>query len=126
MNAEIPEILTLTLPEEKPPIVDATQIFEVGGINLQARLTLINNVLPASAVQQEQDPPLAVVKLEGSEYLTAKEAAAYIKVHVETLREWFRLGVFPHVPLPGAGKDYRFSKTLIDEWARNRALGKPK
>jgi hypothetical protein len=71
MNAEIPEILTLTLPEEKPPIVDATQIFEVGGINLQARLTLINNVLPASAVQQEQDPPLAVVKLEGSEYLTA-------------------------------------------------------
>jgi excisionase family DNA binding protein len=43
-------------------------------------------------------------------YLTADEAAAYIRVHVETLRKWVRLGVFPHVPLPGAGKDYRFSR----------------
>jgi excisionase family DNA binding protein len=120
-----PEILTITLPEEKPPVVDVTQRLEVGGIILQARLTLINNVLPASAVQQEQRL-LAADKREGSEYLTAKEAAAYIKVHVETLREWVRLGVFPHVPLPGAGKDYRFSKTLIDEWARNRAFGKTK
>lgn len=69
---------------------------------------------------------LAAVKPEGSEYLTAEEAAEYIKVHVETLRKWVRLGVFPHIPLPGVGKDYRFSKTLIDEWARNRALGRPK
>jgi excisionase family DNA binding protein len=58
------------------------------------------------------------------EYLTTEEAAAYIKVHVKTLQKWVRLGVFPHVPLPGAGKDYRFSRTLIDEWARDRALGK--
>jgi excisionase family DNA binding protein len=55
-------------------------------------------------------------------YLTAEEAAAYIRVHVETLRKWVRLGVFPHIPLPGAGKDYRFSRELIDEWARKRAL----
>ena len=34
------------------------------------------------------------------EYLTADEAAAYIRVHVETLRKWLRLGVFPHIPLP--------------------------
>jgi excisionase family DNA binding protein len=58
------------------------------------------------------------------EYMTAEEAASYIKVHVETLRKWVRLGVFPHVPLPGAGKDYRFSKFIIDEWARSGILGK--
>jgi excisionase family DNA binding protein len=121
-----PEILTITLPDEKPPIVDAKQRIEVGGTIFQARLTITNNVLPASAVQQEQDPPLAAFKPEGSEYLNAEEAADYIKVHVETLRKWVRLGVFLHVPLPGAGKDYRFSKALIDEWARDRALGKPK
>jgi excisionase family DNA binding protein len=65
-------------------------------------------------------PPIT----DASEYLTAEEAAAYIRVHVETLRKWVRLGVFPHVPLPGVGKDYRCSRKLIDEWARNRALGK--
>jgi excisionase family DNA binding protein len=64
------------------------------------------------------------VEPKGSAYLTADEAADYIKVHVETLRKWVRLGVFPHIPLPGVGKDYRFSRKLIDEWARNRALGK--
>jgi excisionase family DNA binding protein len=57
--------------------------------------------------------------------MLAEEAAAYIKVHVETLRKWVRLGVFPYIPLPGSGKDYRFSKVLIDEWAYARALGKP-
>jgi excisionase family DNA binding protein len=65
-------------------------------------------------------PPIT----DASEYLTAEEAASYIGVHVETLRKWVRLGVFPHIPLPGAGKDYRFTRTSIDEWAR--ALGKPK
>jgi excisionase family DNA binding protein len=60
------------------------------------------------------------------EYMTADEAAAYLKVHVETLRKWVRLGVFPHIPFPGAGKNYRFSKTSIDEWARARTVGKPK
>jgi len=68
---------------------------------------------------KEEPAPAAVDK-----YLTAEEAATYIKVHVETLRKWVRLGVFPHVPLPGAGKDYRFSKVIIDEWARSRILGK--
>jgi len=59
-------------------------------------------------------------------YLTAEQAANYLGVHVETLRKWVRLGVFPHIPLPGAGKNYRFSKTSIDEWARARTVGKPK
>jgi len=61
---------------------------------------------------------------DADEYMTAEEAAAYIKVHPDTLRRWVRLGVFPRIPLPGKGKDFRFSKELIDDWARKRALGK--
>jgi excisionase family DNA binding protein len=56
-------------------------------------------------------------------YLTAEQAANYLGVHVETLRKWVRLGTFPSIPLPGSGKDYRFTKELIDEWAKQRALG---
>ena len=69
-------------------------------------------------------PDAPAPKPEKAAYLNAEEAAAYIRIHPETLRKWVRLGVFPHVPLPGTGKDYRFSRELIDEWARNRALGK--
>lgn len=53
---------------------------------------------------------------------TAKEAAAYVHVHPDTLRKWVRLGKFPRIPLPGKGKDFRFTKELIDEWARERAV----
>lgn len=56
-------------------------------------------------------------------FMTAEEAAQYVGVHVDTLRKWVRLGKFPRIPLPGKGKDFRFTKELIDEWARNRALG---
>jgi excisionase family DNA binding protein len=63
---------------------------------------------------------------EPDDYLTAEEAARYVGVHVKTLLKWVRLGVFPRIPLPGKGKDYRFSKALIDEWARNRTLGRAK
>jgi excisionase family DNA binding protein len=51
------------------------------------------------------------------------QAAAYVGVHVETLRKWVRLGVFPRIPLPGRGKDFRFTKAMIDQWAAKRALG---
>lgn len=54
---------------------------------------------------------------------TAEQAAKYIGVHVDTLRKWVRLGKFPRIPLPGKGKDFRFTRELIDEWAKNRALG---
>jgi excisionase family DNA binding protein len=54
---------------------------------------------------------------------TAKEAAQYLRVHPDTLLRWVRRGHFPHITLPGAGKDHRFSKALIDEWAAKRALG---
>jgi hypothetical protein len=29
--------------------------------------------------------------------------------------KWFRLGVFSHISLPGAGKEYQFSKAMIEE-----------
>ena len=70
-------------------------------------------------------PPITNDKSEPKsfkEYLTAEQAAEYINVHVETLRKWVRLGKFPRIPLPGAGKDFRFSKAMIDEWVRKRAL----
>jgi len=72
-----PEILTITLPEEKPPAVDARQIFEAAGTIFQVRLTLINNVLTASAVQQEQDPPDP--RPPGS-LLSTEEAAAFLGI----------------------------------------------
>jgi excisionase family DNA binding protein len=54
---------------------------------------------------------------------TAEQAAGYVGVHVDTLRKWVRLQKFPRIPLPGKGKDFRFSKELIDAWIKNRALG---
>jgi len=63
-------------------------------------------------------------KPEFAEGLWSTEtAAAYMGVHADTLRKWVRLGKFPRTPLPGSGKDFRFSKQMIDEWARKRALG---
>lgn len=91
---------------------------------MSQRMALMEEQIDQRMERMEQI--LAERKPEVPEYLTSAEAAAYIKVHIKTLQEWVRLGVFPHIPLPGAGKDYRFSKTLIDEWARKRALGKPK
>jgi hypothetical protein len=55
-----PETLTITLPDEKPPIVDAKQRIEVGGTIFQVRLTLTNNMLPESVYQE----PLSPVSME--------------------------------------------------------------
>ena len=74
-------------------------------------------------------PPEARFKLDKPEFpdglWSAETAAAYVGVHVDTLRRWVRLGKFPRIQLPGAGSDFRFSRALIDEWARKRALFKP-
>ena len=59
---------------------------------------------------------------EAPGYMNSEQAAAYIGVHPATLRKWVRLGVFPRIPLPGAGKDFRFSKAQIDRWAEERAV----
>jgi excisionase family DNA binding protein len=61
--------------------------------------------------------------MESEGLWTAEQAAKYVGVHVATLRKWVRLGKFPRIPLPGKRKDFRFTKELIDEWAKKRALG---
>jgi excisionase family DNA binding protein len=68
-------------------------------------------------------PASKSVTPETDDYLTADEAAHYLKVHPQTFRKWVRLGVFPRIPLPGHGKDFRFSKKAIREWAEKRTLG---
>jgi len=112
MNAEI---LTITLPEEKPPIVDATQIFEVGGTIFQVRLNLINNMLPASAVQQEQDPPAP--KPPGS-LLSTEEAAAFLGISPVSLRRLCRRKAMTFIQvLPS---EYRFHPDDLDEYVNSR------
>ena len=75
-------------------------------IEIRQSITLINA------------PP--VIRSELGEGLwTTEQAAAYVGVHVE-------IGKFPRIPLPGSGKDFRFSKAMIDRWAEERALGAPK
>jgi excisionase family DNA binding protein len=55
-------------------------------------------------------------------FWTTEQAAEYVGVHVETLRKWVRNGTFPRIPLPGGGKDFRFSKAMIDRWSEARAI----
>jgi excisionase family DNA binding protein len=93
-------------------------------------MTPVLELLTAWYPEAWKDPVLLVQKelsLSASgkvkEYMTSEEAAAYLKVHPQTLRKWVRLGVFPRIPLPGEGKDFRFSKKAIDAWAEARILG---
>ena len=73
---------------------------------------------------QSQRKPQDKPKLAYSQgFWTVQQAASYVGVHVDTLRKWVRLGKFPRIPLPGKGKDFRFTRELIDEWAKKRALG---
>jgi excisionase family DNA binding protein len=53
---------------------------------------------------------------------TTEQAAAYVGVHVQTLRKWVRCGKFPRIHLPGGGKDFRFSKAMIDRWSEKRSI----
>ena len=75
-------------------------------------------------------PSEARFKLDKPEFpsglWSTETAAEYIGVHPDTLRKWVRLGKFPRIPLPGSGKDFRFSREMIDEWARKRALNDAK
>lgn len=49
--------------------------------------------------------------------LTAKEAAAYLRVSVATLRRLVRKDLLPHVRI-GTRPLYRFNKQRLDEYLR--------
>lgn len=51
--------------------------------------------------------------MENDELLTLREAAIYMKVHPNTLRNWDKLGKVPAVRI-GTRKDRRFYKSIIE------------
>lgn len=62
---------------------------------------------------------------EPYDFMTAQEAAVYLKVRVETVRRWAREG---HIPCCRLGPpdsrqpDLRFSRSSLSEWAREREV----
>jgi excisionase family DNA binding protein len=60
-------------------------------------------------------------------WMKARQAAAYMGVHYQTFLDWVGDGEMdvPKIPLPGAGKDFRYMKEMLDEWAWNRAINAP-
>jgi excisionase family DNA binding protein len=78
---------------------------------------------PGTVIPGSPSDPLPEKETLPEGLWTAEQAAKYVSVHVDTLRKWVRLGKFPRIPLPGLGSDFRFSRELIDEWAKRRALG---
>ena len=90
-------------------------------IDINNSYDLLNLIFPGKFSREERfqiDKP----REPSSEYFTAEQAADYLKVHVDTFRKWVRLGKIPRVPLPGSGKDFRFRRASLDEWARGREL----
>jgi excisionase family DNA binding protein len=57
-------------------------------------------------------------------WMTVQECADHLKVHRETLLRTVRAGLIPVTRLLGAGRLYRFPRTAIDQWAKDRSLGK--
>ena len=52
--------------------------------------------------------------------LNAKEAAEYLKAHVETVRRMARRG---EIPAFKVGKDWRFQKEALKKWAETQHFG---
>jgi len=61
-------------------------------------------------LQAKENPPT-------EEYLTPEDLAALLKVSINTVRAWRRLGKLP--TCLKLGKLVRWPKTVIDEWAQN-------
>ena len=90
-------------------------------IDINNPYDVLNLMFPGRFSREERfqiDKP----REQSGEYFTAEQAADYLKVHVDTFRKWVRLGKIPRVPLPGSGKDFRFRRGSLDEWARGREL----
>ena len=55
-----------------------------------------------------------------SVWLTTTEAASYIKVHPETLRNWARKGLIPAAKLGNRG-GFRFRREALDRFLERRS-----
>ena len=56
-------------------------------------------------------------------WLTTPEAAAYLRVHIETMRTWARKGIVPAVKLGNRG-GFRFKREDLDRFLEERRLGR--
>jgi excisionase family DNA binding protein len=54
-----------------------------------------------------------------SDWLTTAEAAVYLRVHPETLRNWARKGTVPAAKLGNRG-GFRFKQTDLDRFLESR------
>ena len=54
--------------------------------------------------------------------LTTAEAAAYLRVHPETIRTWARKGVIPAVKFGNRG-GFRFTRQDLDRFVEGRRTG---
>lgn len=54
------------------------------------------------------------------EVMTAEEVAAYLRVHLITVRRWCRQGELPAVKV---GRSYRIRRTDLDRWWAERMEG---
>jgi excisionase family DNA binding protein len=57
------------------------------------------------------------VKNYNSDVLNAKEAAAFLKAHVETIRRLARRG---EIPAFKVGKDWRFHQDALRRWSEEQ------
>ena len=57
-------------------------------------------------------------------WLTTEEAAAYLKVHPETMRNWARKGVIPAAKLGNRG-GFRFKREDLDRFLEQRLIDRP-
>jgi excisionase family DNA binding protein len=55
------------------------------------------------------------------DWLTTPEAAAYLKVHIETMRAWARKGLIPAAKLGNRG-GFRFKRVDLDRFLEQRRL----
>jgi excisionase family DNA binding protein len=67
-----------------------------------------------------KDPPADWTEIkmdQNNEVLNAKEAAVFLKAHVETLRRMARRG---EIPAFKVGKDWRFHKSALIQWSEGQ------
>ena len=68
--------------------------------------------------------PVLPVGAGEQEWFTPKEAAAYLRIHVNTLYDWVRRGLVRGHPLP-TGRGQRFRRRDLDEVLTKRPEDPP-